>query len=490
MRALPSRPRAAVPLGLVLGLSAGCQDYLFEQKCPEGITESAVTVPAATPTPADILFVIDNSGSMAEEQANLARNFEFFINQIAGSGLDYRIALVSTDLTSNSGNPPQPVEREGQVLFTFDRSSPYMNLVSSDVSACAPVADGTLHACFRGPDATRRVIDSNVLDRDAQIAAFVDNVNVGTCGSGTEQGLAAAIRALEETGPGGCNEGFLRPDANLVIIFVSDEEDTDNTPVGQYVQDLTDFKDIERIRVAAIIGAEDGDASDCSTTVGTQCGSLCDMPAPPMGSGRNCANSRDCPDGEACSNSTCTTLAFQWWTQSSVNCRWCSFFDVEDCCSALAGDRYVSFARAVEARVSQADSSIPVANCRAEPGTAAACLVDSICQENFGETLERIARELVLTDTYTLDPAPENPSGISARLVGGRFGEEGVDLVLDEDFTIVVSNDGATATLTLVGDRVPGPEEVLDLAYVSEISRPTERRGACGPMTDTSSATN
>ena len=52
------------------------------------------------PTPTDILFVVDNSGSMADEQENLAQNFDQFIQQIAGAG-DYRIAVVTTDLRLN-----------------------------------------------------------------------------------------------------------------------------------------------------------------------------------------------------------------------------------------------------------------------------------------------------------------------------------------------------------------------------------------------------
>ena len=56
-----------------------------------------------------------------------------------------------------------------------------------------------------------------------------------------------------------------------------------------------------------------------------------------------------------------------------------------------------------------------------------------------------------------------------------------------EDFSIQVN--GTTAQLTLLGERVPGPDESLDFAYVSEISRPTEQRGACGPMVQTSTDT-
>src|SRR5262245_37249544 len=96
----------------------GCQDYLFEQKFPERVKEAQIVMPAATPTPADILFVVDNSGSMADEQQRLADNFDKFINQIAGAG-DYQIGIVSTDLETMNG------EVSGLVNSIFNDASPF-----------------------------------------------------------------------------------------------------------------------------------------------------------------------------------------------------------------------------------------------------------------------------------------------------------------------------------------------------------------------------
>ena len=55
----------------------------------------------------DILFVIDNSGSMQEEQAKIAQIFSGFIAQV--SHMNWRIAITTTDTTSadvacNKGN--------------------------------------------------------------------------------------------------------------------------------------------------------------------------------------------------------------------------------------------------------------------------------------------------------------------------------------------------------------------------------------------------
>ena len=80
----------------LFGITA-CQDYYFNTIRLETIKEQTVVVPAAKPIPADILFIVDNSCSMEDEQQLLGQNFDAFIRQIVGSG-DYRIAIISTDV--------------------------------------------------------------------------------------------------------------------------------------------------------------------------------------------------------------------------------------------------------------------------------------------------------------------------------------------------------------------------------------------------------
>jgi hypothetical protein len=56
----------------------------------------------------DILWVVDNSGSMADDQANLASNFETFISGFITREVDFKMAITTTDayyygFTGNSG---------------------------------------------------------------------------------------------------------------------------------------------------------------------------------------------------------------------------------------------------------------------------------------------------------------------------------------------------------------------------------------------------
>src|SRR5690606_21483555 len=45
----------------------------------------------------DILWVIDNSGSMGNEQADLADNFNLFIQDFITRGIDFKMAITTTD---------------------------------------------------------------------------------------------------------------------------------------------------------------------------------------------------------------------------------------------------------------------------------------------------------------------------------------------------------------------------------------------------------
>src|SRR4051794_9315310 len=94
---------------LFLALMVGCNDYnlkgtadqagkynppdLAPEVRVDAITQ--VTIPAV-----DVLWVIDNSCSMSEEQEALRSNFADFMAYFSDSGLDYHVGVVSTDMIS------------------------------------------------------------------------------------------------------------------------------------------------------------------------------------------------------------------------------------------------------------------------------------------------------------------------------------------------------------------------------------------------------
>ena len=189
----------------------------------------------------DFLFVIDNSGSMGDNQANLIASFPGFIQKIQETIADvdsYHIMVVDTDSYWNSCT----------VECAF-----FPGLCSfGGVNGCngAPsICDETLGAGVTfplGDDASNQYCNLTGGQRyitpqeplNLLPERFTCIASVGTSGDGSEQQMAALTAAVSDglNGPGGCNTGFLRDDAVLVVTIITDEEDSSSpgTPAGWY----------------------------------------------------------------------------------------------------------------------------------------------------------------------------------------------------------------------------------------------------------------
>jgi hypothetical protein len=347
--------------------------------------------------PVDILFVVDNSAGMDTKQVALRNSLPAFIAML--SGIDVQIGVVTTDLDSMDASG-HAWERTGTTNLTHAASAPYY-LQSIDAQGCnsTPIE----HGCFRGDDPASRIWKLAAMGPGG-LTRLQGNSDVGSCGSGIERGLGAIRAALTQVGPGGCNSGFLRSGARLVIAILSDEDDTDTTAVPSYVDYLGTVKSFDQIRVATITASENGTATNCSIPNAANCGhSVCDNP-PPQGSHKSCTTDADCATmNEYCvpGQNQCQNRALQNW--DPMYCGWCLLFSAPDCCTALLrnnplvgeGGRYVKFAQLMEAKIAAADPKIAVSSCRPAPGARAACLVESICQADYTDTLSRIAIQLI-----------------------------------------------------------------------------------------------
>lgn len=491
------RAAALAPLALPL---AGCEDYLFEQVCPEAISEVARTEPELQPTPADILFVVDNSGSMREEQENLAANFAAFIDALAGSGGDYQLAVVTTDPGSvlNGCGTGSGFECGGFSTTVYSDQFPF-EFENQLLDACEELPISA--ACFQPDDDGRTIITSDLPPAELE-ASFQEAIQVGTCGAGSERGLSTMASALDEA-RNGCNTGFLRPGANLIVVFVSDErgnsipasakaDGIQDGELAAFVQALAAAKDgdLSKVRVAAIVGSVDGQASWCRTeeTAATddpptaQCGSLCEQIPDPLGSEQSCDDNGDCPSGEFCTrlgaaDERCVGREWEEYLRNPGVCRDCKQYAAPDCCIAEPGDEYVAFVQRVGALADGRDGR---ASCQPAEGERTFCLVDSICQENFAVTLDRIARELVAASTFSLDPPADNPEGVRVRISRGE--EVDRTLVNGEDFR--VSDDGRT--FEFLGGEGPREGESIELFYTTERTIDRPLRGACATSTTAS----
>lgn len=129
----------------------------------------------------DLLFFVDQSGSMGDDAANLAANFDLFIDILITSGIDYQVLAVTAD----SG-------------------------------------------CHNGP-----MITPSTPNAAAEFSAGVQ----GAGGTWTEAGMIVTRNAFQ-TATVGCNAGFLRPGVTPIAILVSDEPEQSPGGYSQYLNEL------------------------------------------------------------------------------------------------------------------------------------------------------------------------------------------------------------------------------------------------------------
>ncbi len=75
---------------------------------------------------------------------------------------------------------------------------------------------------------------------------FQTKVNVGTDGSGTEKGFGGSLDALTPPMIANENAGFLRYDANLAIVVVTDAQDQSTQPFSYYYNRFLNIKGFNR----------------------------------------------------------------------------------------------------------------------------------------------------------------------------------------------------------------------------------------------------
>ena len=204
----------------------------------------------------DVLFVVDNSASMAEQQASLALNFTRMIDvleQLDGGLPNLHIGVVSSDMgTSALTGAPGPaigVLGVGGCAGTGDNGALHGSpqLTGNFISDLA-LADGTRERNYTG----------ELRDVFGQIAL------VGAGGCGFEQHLSAMRRALT------ANPGFVRPDANLAVVIIADEDDCSALDPALFGADTTQLGPLQSFRCTRFgvqCGADDltmpGVKSDC-----------------------------------------------------------------------------------------------------------------------------------------------------------------------------------------------------------------------------------
>ncbi len=135
----------------------------------------------------DILWVVDNSGSMAAFQQRLAQNFNSFMSNFITKGYDYHIAVTTSD--------------------AYLAGSAFRNNLS--------------YSRFKDGQVTHTGFPIIDLSTPNPLTVFSTNSYVDDNGSGDERAFSSFKAALANPQ----NSAFLRPGAFLAVIILSDEDD-------------------------------------------------------------------------------------------------------------------------------------------------------------------------------------------------------------------------------------------------------------------------
>lgn len=198
--------------GLVAATAlAGCNSTPLT---PLGDTLQATTndlSPEIGSNKVDILWMIDSSGSMRDEQAELALRFADFITALIEIGADFQIAVVTTDIADRNQRG-----RMQSNLGCVGRSAVDPALIAS----CESLQLSRPYLEYSSYTDSQGVIDATRLERDFRCLA-----SVGVCGDANEAGIETVLRAFSPELLSTVNAGFLRDDAYLAVIFLTDEDD-------------------------------------------------------------------------------------------------------------------------------------------------------------------------------------------------------------------------------------------------------------------------
>lgn len=148
----------------------------------------------------DILFVVDDSGSMMGHQTNLSNNIFAFVNGfVQRRDIDFHVGVLTTSMDGWDYS----TECCGELVDKNRRGSKFVTPAT--------------------PDA---------------VTALASNLRVGTNGSWKEQSFAPVRAALSSPLLNGLNAGFYRPEAHLAIIFITDAEDQSGSLTAQGLWDF------------------------------------------------------------------------------------------------------------------------------------------------------------------------------------------------------------------------------------------------------------
>jgi hypothetical protein len=149
----------------------------------------------------DILFVVDTSGSMSEEQRKMAQAFDNFLQGLNIPGVDYRIGIITMDVESKT-NPPRDfgnglrAEQNGNLL-QFPDGSYYLTPDSNNIE-----------------DQFWQTIR-----REETLDCERNGFDTSVCPSDDERGIYSAFLTVNAN-----KKNFFRENGHVAFVFLTDED--------------------------------------------------------------------------------------------------------------------------------------------------------------------------------------------------------------------------------------------------------------------------
>jgi hypothetical protein len=381
---------------LPLLVLAACEDVPVHDVSKTFAVEVSQVSESAGAIKLDILWIIDNSASMCQEQWTLARSFSEFKTMLSTylEQIDIRLAVVTTNVAQRGEFrnepaetfPPACVEQkiwpclgdadcekkygegwqcsstaatdlynlngsvnstctfhcgtEGECCQEFCFADECGDNSSCIKSKCKDMPSEDCTFTCRDPNGTtsngcQRAPDTKDCPSNVPKVLTMQNIDLFKCiatvppeqkySANMEQGLKTAWWALNPNGPNqGQSAGFLRPDAYLVIVFVSDEDDCSideafAAPNSKCEKD-SDCTDVPfskcklDVRLSQINGKE---TKLCTGTVKKDYYNVCSLLGDYKGSSHHsCAYDMGCND---CS--TDSDCDYGWYCKQGKKCR-------------------------------------------------------------------------------------------------------------------------------------------------------------------------
>jgi hypothetical protein len=237
-QSIASRSFGALALTAQL-LGAGCVSRPVDAPPAASGNQTTEIFPQTLDREVDLLFLVDSSGSMEGEQATLKAQFPALIEALrtpklgpAGCSLaagncnipDVRIGVITPDLGFGTRSSTCREGGDQAKLLNQPRTA-----------GCPTPADPWISYDNKASGATTNV-STGSSDPVARIAeAFACIAAVGAGGCGFEHQLEATRRALDPALK--LNPGFVRPEALLAVVLITDEDDCSASNPGLFDMD-------------------------------------------------------------------------------------------------------------------------------------------------------------------------------------------------------------------------------------------------------------